>query len=198
MVSIYRARPVSIRWLATLALIVLTAANAPAFAGPVSKFTNDGAFARMWGQSGCFWVYLDVSRGGPKQTPQTWLSYEVYDHCANWELVGYGYGNVPNSTFTTGNKRAELSVSTGNTPGLFTFGATGAISVSFAQDGAYQQSFTGHSTVSYPGTTIRWHGSSSFATAGVAGTLLGVDVTQVSGEIGEGRDRQMTIERAAK
>jgi len=199
MVSINRARPVSTRRLAALVLIALTTVNTLAFSGPVSKFTNDGAYARFYGYSGCLWVYLDVGRGGPKQTPHTWLYYEMYDHCSGWELLASGSGTVPNSAFTTSNKGADFSVTTSNSPGLFTTGATGDISVSFTRDGIYQYTFTGHSSVSYlDRTTIKWHGSSSFGTATASGTLIGATVSQLNGEIGEGRDRQITVEHAAK
>ena len=192
MALVTQARSISRRWLAVLALVAALVAQATGttlgFAGPVSKFTNDGSFAHVYGYSGCLWVYLDVSRGGSK----------VFDHCSGWELIASGAGTIPNRAFTASNKHAQLSVVTSNSPGLFTTGATGAISLNFTRDGVYQYSSTGHGSVTYLDRTIRWHGSSSSGTADASGTLIDFAVNGLSGEVGEGRERPITVEHAAK
>ena len=198
MIRIADSQSVCARRMAAFAPSHLTTVNGLASAGPVSKFTNEGAYASAYGSAGCVYVFLEVSRGGPKSAPQTFLYYELYDMCSGWRLLAGGSGMIPNSAFTVNKKGSALSMTTDASPTFFTTGATGTLSLIFTGDGAYRATITGHNSVSYLDRTIRWHGSSSYGSAGVSGTLLGWTISQLSGQLGEGRGKEITIENSAK
>jgi hypothetical protein len=198
MIRIADSQSACARRIAAFALAALTTVTSLASAGPVSKFTNEGAYALAYGSDGCLYAFLDVSRGGPKSAPQTFLYYELYDMCSSWQLLAYGSGMIQNSAFRVDKKSGTLSVTTDASPTFFTYGATGTISLTFTPDREYQQTFTGHSSVSYLDRTIKWHGSSSYTTAKVSGTFIGWTIGQLSGELGEGRGKEITFEDSAK
>jgi hypothetical protein len=198
MIRIADAQSVCARRMAAVAVAILMTVNGLAAGGPVSKFTNDGAYASVSGTDGCLYVYVYVSRGGAKSAPQTFLYYQLYDMCSNWQELANGSGTIPNSAFTVKPKGAVLSVTPKASPTFFTRGATGAVSLIFTSNGAYEETFTGHGSLSYADNTIRWHGSSSYRTASVSGTLMGWTFSQLSGQVGEGRQREISFEHSAQ
>ena len=118
--------------------------------------------------------------------------------CSDWQLLAYGPGMIPNSAVTVNKKSGALSVTTAASATFYTSGATGAVSLIFTPDGAYQETFTGHTSVSYLDRSIKWHGFSSYGTARVSGTLMDWTISQLPGQLGEGRGKQITIGQAAK
>jgi len=198
MIRISSARRLGTIRIAMLTAAALASANTVASAGPVTKFTNEGLYARVFGFHGCLYLYLDVSRNGTKTTQQTSLYYDVYDVCNEWQQLATGWGTIPNSAFTANKKNATLSVAVATTTTFFTSGATGDISLTFSPDGAYEETFSGHGTAAYSDRVIRWHGSSTYTTATASGTLINSSVTSAFGQIGQGRGRVMEIEHSAK
>jgi hypothetical protein len=139
-----------------------------------------------------------VSRNGSNTTEQTFLYYGLYDTCNEWQNVASGWGTIPNSAFTIHNKKAMLSVTVATTTTFFTSGATGNIAMTFSADDGVVATYSGHSSVKFSDRTIRWHGSWTYRTATVSGTLINSSVTSASGELGQGRGREMQIEHSAK
>jgi hypothetical protein len=198
MIRISSARRLGTIRIAMLTAAALASANTVALAGPVTKFTNEGGYASVGGSDGCLLFFLEVSRYGAHTTQQTFLYYEVYDVCVG-QSVAYGSGTIPNSALVVNkNKNTTLSVAVATTSTFFTSGTTGNISLTFAPDTTFEHTFSGHSTTAYPNRVIRWHGSWTYTAAIVSGTLITANVTSPSGQIGQGRGREILIEHSAK
>ena len=93
MIRIADSQSVCVRRMAAFALATLTTVNGLAYARPVSKFTNEGAYASAYGSAGCVYVFLEVSRGGPKSAPQTFLYYELYRHVQRMAAARRRFGH---------------------------------------------------------------------------------------------------------
>ena len=181
-----------------LTMAAFVGMNVQAFgAGPVFKASNEGAYAFAGGTDGCLFLYMEVGRAGTKTTQQTVLYYDLFDSCT-WQLIAYGYGNIPNEALRIDKNTASLSLNVAATPSLFTQGATGEIALVWAQDGPFATRFTGHSTTSYADRTIKWHGSSSYKSATASGRFLVASFAGVSGQIGESKARELQVEHAGQ
>jgi hypothetical protein len=180
-----------------LTLVAVAGFDVPASAGPVFKMTNEGAYAYAVGSEGCVFLYLDVGRYGTTGAQRTWLYYDLYDSC-RWESIAWGSGEIPNEAFTLNKKSATLQLNVAATPTLFTQGATGDISLVFERDQAVVSNFTGHSTTSYADRTVKWHGSAVYTTAMVSGQFLVTSFARLYGGTGQGKGRELTIERSGQ
>jgi hypothetical protein len=183
--------------IAVLLMSVVTAGRA--YAGPPTRFTNNGAYISVYGTdaSGCIGFYLNVSRGGTAQAPETWLSYFLYNQCTG-EWIGDGAGLIPNSAFRPKPKSATLTITPSNTADFAMNGVSGTVKLTVAADGLFTQSFAGHSRVEYLGTMYHAHGSWTYRSGVAAGTLFGFDIAHALADLGEGRDRAMEIQRGTK
>jgi len=200
MISISSGRSCArLRRVAVLSILVLAATHTSAFADPVAKFTNNGAYAFAYGVdvSGCVSTYVSVDRSGTKAAPQTWLYYNLYDRCAS-ETIAFGYGTIPSTAFKVANQKISLNVNVATVGTLYREGITGTISLTFVADGAFKVTFSGHQTWSYPDFTLKEHGSWSASTSTVTGTLMNVNVASIQGQTGESLDREKQFERLAK
>jgi hypothetical protein len=182
--------------LAALALAMLFISNSSAAAaGPVAKVALEGDYASAYGndETGCRWYHVYVGRSGTKASPQTWLSYEVYDYCAQ-QYVGYGWGYIPNTAFKVTNKSSSLNFTITASQTFQASGLAGVIALTFTPNGAFNATYSGHSTTTYPSLVIKSHGWSSAASGQVSGTILSATVTGYA-DLGQSKQREMTIER---
>jgi hypothetical protein len=183
----------------SIAVLLLSLATASrTFAGPPTRFTNNGAYIDVYGTdaSGCIEFYLNASRGGTAQAPETWLSYVLYNQCTG-ELIADGGGLIPNSAFRPKPRSATLTITPSNSANFAMNGITGAVKLTVTADGVVTQSVAGHTRVEYLGSLYHAHGSWTYRSGVAAGTLLGFDIARVFADLGEGRDRSMEIQRGA-
>jgi hypothetical protein len=78
-----------LRRVSLLSVVVLAGTHVSAFADPVAKITNNGAYASAFGieETGCVATYVSAERSGSKTATQTWLYYDVYDLCASQSIA---------------------------------------------------------------------------------------------------------------
>lgn len=178
--------------------------------GNQSHFVANGDFASVnWsggfaltvsdtGGGGGTFGTLSVSRGGPTNSPQTFLSYFIQrcDVFFNCQFFG-GNGLIPNQDFGGGAKSLQLNTNTSGNPNFFTFaGPPGIVSVRWDANGFFQQRFSGTSQTSFPGLMQRSTGVSSSASANAGGSVVGVEISpNNSGTIGSNTSVSIAIFR---
>ena len=119
---------------------------------------------------------LSVSRGGPTNSPQTFLFYftQRCDVFFNCQVFG-GNGLIPNQDFGGGAKSLQLNTNTSGNPNFFTFaGPPGLVAARWDANGFFQQRFSGTSEFSVPGFKQQSNGVSSSASANTTGSVIGV------------------------
>ena len=181
----------------TIAFAVLGASAA--HGGEVSRSKGNGSFVSVSGSdaSGCVWSYLYVSKGGTSSAPVTWMYYDAYNYCSG-EWIAGGEGKIANTALKVTKQGATLNLTAAAASALFTQGVTGPIQLTFTADGFSSYSYSGHSRSEYAGHVYQSHGSWTYRTATVSGTMLGLAVSGMQGSFGEGRDKYMEIERNSK
>jgi hypothetical protein len=177
----------------------VTASGSVVSAQPVAKVKGNGAYISVGvsDTSGCITGYVHVSKSGTSASPTTWMSYDVYDTCAA-QWLAYGSGQIPNTAFKTTGKSASLSVTPSAVPGFFMEGAMGAFRLTVTPTGAWTSSYSGHIRHQFVDRLIHSHGAWTYKQATATGTALGYQIGTTWGEMGEGRDKFMEIERGAK
>ena len=181
---------------ATIALIAGTPGTA--HAQRVGKYKSNGAYAYTSGTdaSGCRYFYLSVSRGGTNAAPQTYMYVDMYDSCSGaWS---WGSGTIPNADFKTGTKTVTLKTNGANTNTYFVEGDTLPISLTFTKTSAFSSSWSGHSRTEYYGHVVQHHGSGTYTSARVTGTIGGASVDVTWAETGSGRDHYIEFDRGRK
>lgn len=184
--------------------IVLVAAALSGFttahaAAEVRKSKGNGAYISASGTdaSGCVWSELYVSRTGTKAAPQTWMYYYVYNTCSG-EWIAYGDGLIANTSLKTTQKAATLTVTPTASANFYAAGSAGPMQITVTADGAYSYSYSGHSRAEYGGHIYQSHGAWTYQSATVSGTIFGMAFANMHGQIGEGRDKYMEIDRGSK
>jgi hypothetical protein len=158
-----------------------TAAGTSSTSGNQSHFNAHGDFAsvgwRTSGETGFTLGSVSVSRGGPAGDFQTFLSYLIQqcDNAFNCTFSG-GEGLIPNQDFSVGGNAAQLNTNTADIPNFVTFGVipAGPVSVSWQENGLFQQSRHGTFEVTDPGRTLRETGVSTSASADGSGSVVGM------------------------
>jgi hypothetical protein len=149
---------------------------------------GDGGFVN-WSSGdtltgGFVFGFLNVGRGGPTNNVQTFLSYfiEQCDAQFNCSIVE-GFGSIPNRDLSggMGTKQLHLSTNTTGNPNFFTVGPTGLIAVDWKANGLYTQSTSGTNQLSFPGLKELSQGSSTYASAAAAGSVVGVAISSFNG-----------------
>jgi Tol biopolymer transport system component len=166
-----------------------------------SHFVANGDFASLsWFESdpagGFTFGSLSVSRGGPTNAPQTFLSYFVFqcDPFGSCIDVRDGFGLIPNNDLSGGSKSLSLRTNTSGNPNFVTFaGPTGPVSVDWRANGLFTQSASGTNQVSFPGFTQKSQGGSTSASANAAGSIVGAAISP-NGSAGIGTNYQVTID----
>jgi hypothetical protein len=174
-----------------------------AISSPTTQFhfVANGDFASLnWFESdpagGFTFGSLSVSRGGPTNAPQTFLSYFVFqcDPFGSCTDVRDGFGLIPNNDLSGGGKSLSLRTNTTGNPNFVTFaGPTGPVSVDWRANGLFTQSASGTNQVSFPGFTQKSQGGSTSASANAAGSIVGVAISP-NGSAGIGTNHQVTID----
>jgi hypothetical protein len=182
-----------------IALVLLTVTGSSATAGQTARSKGNGAYVSASGNdaSGCLWFYLSASRGGTAQAPETYVYYDIYNQCTS-QWIAYGGGRVANTTLKTTKKSATLLITPTASADFHVEGIAGSLSVTWAADGLYSSTYSGHSRTEYGDHVYQSHGSWTSRSAKVAGNILGFDLGNASASLGEGRDRYMEIERGSK
>ena len=128
--------------------------------------------------------FLTVGRGGTTKNVQTFLSYfiEQCDALFNCSIFE-GFGLIPNRDLSGGmsTKQLHLSTNTTGNPNFFSIGPTGLIAVDWKADGVYTQSTSGTNQLSFPGLKELSQGSSTYASASAAGSVVGVMISPFNG-----------------
>jgi hypothetical protein len=147
--------------------------------------------------------FLQVSRGGPTNNPQTFMSYQVeqtvcdpFFNCTFTLLQG-GFGSIPNGDFSGGGKQLRLRTNAATNPNFIVFAGTGGlVSVTWQANGFFFSSSNGTSTFKSGTFTERFQGNSSSASAAATGTVIGIPINanQSSG-IGSNHTVQIDIFR---
>ena len=170
--------------------------------GNQSHFTAHGELAavswRTRGDAGFTLGGVGVNRGGPSGDLQTFLSYfiEQCDNAFNCTVSG-GEGLIPNQDFSVSGKSAQLNTNTARVPNFVTYGVipAGPVSVSWQENGLFQQSSNGTLEVTNPGRKYRQTGVSSAASADGSGSVVGVSFAPNSNFYGQvGSASSVTID----
>ena len=180
-----------------LAMFLVGMTPTPASAEPPVKWRGNGAFIELSGSDGCVYSYVHASKGGTSAAPQTWLSFYVYDYCTG-ESIAYGSGQIANTALKVGAKSATLTVSPRSGANFWMEGSIGAITLTFTPDGVYSMSMSGHTEVEYPGHVVKSHGSWTYKSATVTGSIGGTTFTPWHAAMGTSRDRSIDIQRRSK
>jgi hypothetical protein len=177
--------------------LALSMTGAPAlFAGQVVRSKGNGAYVEAWGTdtTGCVWTYVNVSKGGTKAAPQTWMYYDVYDYCSG-QWIAYGGGSISNTSLKVTGTTAKVTMTTSANASFYTEGLTGSVQLTFTADGFESSTYSGHYRSEYAGHKYQSHGTWTRQSATVSGSLLGYTIANMNGYFGEGRDKYMEIER---
>ena len=184
-------------------ILVLTAAAvavaASAAAAENRKFKANGSYISVEGYdaSGCVWTAIYVNRGGTRAQPQTYLSYYSVDVCT-WTELAYGWGTISNAAFKISGHRATLDVTPVSGSGFEAGGNTGRIQLAVEADSAWSYEYSGHERSASATFTFQRHGSATYKSAQAAGRVLGVQIDQLRGQLGDSRDMYLEFERGAK
>ncbi len=139
---------------------------------------------------------VNVNRGGPTNSTETFLSYfiERCDEFVNCQLFG-GNGLIPNRDLSGGGRSLQLNTNTSGNPNFVTFaGPPGLVSVRWEANGFFQQSFSGTSEVTFPGVMQRSTGVSSSVSANASGSVVGVVISaDNAGDIGSNMNVSITV-----
>ena len=156
--------------------------------GSVNWFESDPAGGFTFGS-------LFVSRGGPTNDPQTFLSYFVFQcDFSSCSLIRDGSGLIPNSDLTGGRTALHLNTNTTGNPNFVTFaGPTGVVSMDGRANGLFTQSSSGTNEFSFPGFTQRSQGNSASASANATGSIVGLPISP-NGSTVIGTSHQTTID----
>ncbi len=157
--------------------------------GAVSSFhfVSEGDFGGVsWfapGPSGTFtFGFLNVSEGGSVTAPHVFLFYEVFQCCTfGFVEVSGGFGSIPAGDLTggTGSAALRLNTNTANDPNFVVFaGSGGLVSVQWQENSAFEFSQSGTFETQFGKSTFRTIGSSSFSSATVTGTVVGLAIPQ--------------------
>jgi hypothetical protein len=167
-----------------------------AIAGPIVKVKGEGAFLSISATdpSGCLMAQINVSRVGPKASQSTWMSYNVLDSCTE-RWVASGYGTIPNAAFKAANKSATLVLTPSSVSGFFQEGLTGSIDLTVIPNGVSSYTFSGHSQTKSADRVSRSHGTWTSTDVAGSGSVLGIELATLGGQLGESRDRYMELER---
>ncbi len=159
--------------------------------GSVNWFVSGGA-----GGGGFTFGSLGVSRGGPTNSPQTFLSYfvEQCDPFVGCTFFG-GSGLIPNGDLSGGGQQLRLATNTSGNPNFFTFGGSaGLVTVDWRANGAFQQRSSGTTDLIFPGLRQHFTGVSTSSSANAAGSVVGVPVPPGSpGNIGTNQNVTIDI-----
>jgi hypothetical protein len=176
-----------------------------AISSPTTQFhfVANGDFASLnWFESdpagGGTFGSLSVSRGGPTNAPQTFLSYSVFqcDPFFSCNTIRDGFGLIPNADVSRGRTSLRLSTNTTGNPNFATFaGPTGLVTADWRANGLFTQSSSGTNQFSFPDFTHRSQGSFTSASAGATGSIIGVPISP-DGLGGLGTNHQTTIDIA--
>jgi hypothetical protein len=127
--------------------------------------------------------YLNVARGGSTKSPLTFLDYSIYQFGCDpywncfYNLIGAGYGIIPNRDLSGGGKQLQLSTNTANDPSFFVYwGGGGQISVKWNSNGFGQISSSGTTSYRFGNFTYFSQGSSSYASANASGSVVGIPI----------------------
>jgi len=170
-------------------------------AGSVSWFVSGGSRSPSdsgGGGGGFIFGSLGVSRGGPTNSPQTFLSYfiEQCDPFVGCTFLG-GSGLIPNGDLSGGDQQLRLATNTSGNPNFFTFGGSaGLVTVDWRANGAFQQRSSGTTDLIFPGLRQHFTGVSTSSSANAAGSVVGVPVPPASpGSIGTNQNVTIDISR---
>jgi len=158
-------------------------------AGNVNWFASDSAGGFAFG-------FLSVSRGGPTNDPQTFLSYFVFqcDPISGCIDIRDGFGLIPNGDLSGGRTSVNLRTNTTGNANFITFaGPTGPVSVDWRANGLFTQSSSGINQFSFPGFTHRSQGTFSSASANATGSIVGLAISP-EGSAGIGTNHQVSID----
>jgi hypothetical protein len=139
-----------------------------------------------------------VSRGGDRANQQTFLFYSVVE-CSPFfcSQIAGGFGQIPSGDFETQGTHYRLSTNTASNPGFFTFaGSPGVITIEWAPNGLFSQSFNGVRRFTQPGFSEQQSGQSTDQSATAIGNVVGFTIgSGNSGSISNSRDVRITITR---
>jgi hypothetical protein len=177
-----------------------TASDTGGESGNQSHFNAQGDFASaLWsvsGDGGFTFGSLSVSRGGPTNDPQTFLSYFIRQCDTSFNCsVSSGVGLIPNQDVRVSGKSLELNTNTDGNPNFVTSGVIppGLVSVSWQANGLGEESRTGTSELRVPGFMSRQTGSSSVTSADASGSVAGFSFASVHGNGQVGSNSNVTI-----
>jgi len=206
------------------ALITLAASQPVHAQAKQTSIMFDGDFANFSfvdEHTGAF-SFLQVSRGGAKQQPQTFMFLHTENFNPNTNLLTIvdGSGFIPNADFTGGSglslRRFTLNTNTTNNPDFsvevsicdvntwdcVTNPISGVITGDFQETRSFFHRFQGSNEVQFvqPGgtlKTIRTVGTQLNASAKVQASVFGLVFTNVPGGIGSNHSVSVTIEKPA-
>lgn len=128
--------------------------------------------------------FLNASRGGTTNNPQTFLSYfieqcDAFFNCS----IAEGFGLIPNRDLSggMGAKQLHLSTNTTGNPNFFSIGPTGLVVVDWKANGLFTQSSSGTNQLAFPGLKELHQGNVSFASASAAGSVVGIPISPFNG-----------------
>jgi hypothetical protein len=173
---------------------------------PVSKFVGDGDTASAFTTSPTGQIFIQVTRGGSLQKPETFLFYSVVQFYPPVFISQLGEGVIPNSDFKVMGQKLVLNTDTSVIPG-FTHtlctpdestcgpGTGGVINVEWNRTADFSNRFTGISEFIFGNIVMRSVGTTRDSSASAQGTALGTPFQTTLAFTGTNHQVNLTIER---
>ncbi len=187
-------------------LMLVSPVNLASAEKPVTKFVADGDFVSAFAPTSNGQIFVQVTRGGPPQNPQTLLFYAVIQFFPPVFISQLGEGVIPNSDLKVMGQKVILNTDTSAIPGFTNTlctpdestcgpGAGGAITVEWNKTADFSSRNTGISEFSFANIVMRSVGTTRETSASAQGAALGTPFQTDFGFIGTNHQVNLTFEK---
>jgi len=164
------------------------------------KANGDTAYASWSDSSGSAFSfgYINVSKGGPPNNPQTYVSYYIYKYDSEtfYSDVSFGGGLIPNSDLTgSGEANLTLNTDTSRINGGY-YGTGGAITIEWKKSPANSTHTSGTIQNKYGNFLYTFSGVSYQTSASATGSVTGNAIVNAGVVyIGTNNNVSITVEK---
>ncbi len=180
--------------------------NSASAAKQISRFVASGDFASAFTPTDNGQIFVQVSRGGPPQNPQTFLFYAVIQFFPPVFISQLGSGVIPNSDLQVMGQKIALNTDTSAIPGFENIvctpdestcgpGAGGVITAEWNKTADFSQRSAGNSEFSFSNITIHSAGTFRETSASAQGTALGTPFQTTFAFIGSSHQVEIAIQQ---
>src|SRR6266404_4222093 len=186
---------------AILGVVLLASVNGKALVIPVIHFQANGAFGQVTSCDASTCVFVSVTIGGPSNSPQTFLYYDLSNFVTGAESFGYGF--IPNANVSVGALGVVTVNADTSTIADFTNlvcdvngcspGRGGVISGTWQKVNFFSQRNTSEAQTTYPNARYIVNGTTDQISAIAQGTALGVAFSD-AGTIGTNHNTTVIVQ----